>query len=428
MMNRRTALQLLALTPIGVRAATPNPPTLSIDGVQIGGSQPPPSSLSGLPSSAAPNVPAYSALQVPSMRAGTAFADPVTGIRTVKLTAAGIPGAGSYYPHYSTMGLSISQPWGNNRDQYTIALIASSGSSYLCDYQLGGAASNWRAFPGREGRYAFSRRPGNERIVYIASGSQLRRYDTQLNSYADNGQFPFTWSTGLWFQLNNAETWATALGSASGTVTALNLSTGAVITRTGLGGLDEIYAGHNNVALINQGSSSQVWNMDTNAVRTITKPNSNFGVVHVASLNGFWPIFDSNTGGGALRWARLYEDGTSSASMPQANGYWGQVHPSGHWVQPPGPSQWFLVSNDRQALSGWTASQLYGLLFINSGDASVRVLGHHYSDSDSYSTGGTDDYYSQPHATQSTDGRLVVFGSNMLNTSRIDAFLMEVPV
>jgi hypothetical protein len=432
MFSRREAVQLIILSPIAARAATPSPPELSIDGAQVAAPAQPaqPVSLSSLPSSAAPNTQAYQALGVRSMPAGTAFLDPVTEVRTVKLTASGVPGSAQYYPHYSTLGLSISQAWGPAKDRYTIALIASSGSSYLCDYQLGGTVSNWRAFPGREGLFSFSRAPGNERIAYIATGSQLRRYDTQANAYADTGAFPYSWSTGLWFQLNSAETWATALGPSSGSVTALNLKTGRSIVRTGLSSLDEIYMGYNNTALVNRGSTAtQVWNLDTDSLKTYTRPSSNFGVSHCPSMNGFWMIFDSNTGGGYIRWARLYEDGSCSAPISQANGYWGQTHSSGHWWQQPGgASQWFLVSNDQHPGNGWTANQLYNLLFVNSADGRCHVLGHHYSDSDRYATGGTDGYYAQPHATQSTDGRIVVFGSNMLNGPRIDAFLMEVPV
>jgi hypothetical protein len=41
--------------------------------------------------------------------------------------------------------------------------------------------------------------------------------------------------------------------------------------------------------------------------------------------------------------------------------------------------------------------------------------------------GSISSYWAQPHATISHDGKLVIFGSNMLGTSRIDLFGMEVP-
>jgi hypothetical protein len=50
----------------------------------------------------------------------------------------------------------------------------------------------------------------------------------------------------------------------------------------------------------------------------------------------------------------------------------------------------------------------------------VRLLAHHDS-----SPGN--DYYAQPHATLSPDGRLVMWTSNMNRSRRKDVFLAVVP-
>jgi len=80
--------------------------------------------------------------------------------------------------------------------------------------------------------------------------------------------------------------------------------------------------------------------------------------------------------------------------------------------------------------AAWTAVLKWNLVFIRSSDASTVVLGHHYSISPYSDTGSGSalEYWSQPHATQSTDGVLVLYGSNMNDMGgRIDAFLAEVP-
>jgi hypothetical protein len=383
--------------------------------------------LSQLPTSASRNTTAYGALDVDGMAAGTAFDDPVTGVRTVKLTSSGSPNAAQHFSFYSTLGLQISQAWGAGGDQYTVAIGSTSGSSYLVDYQLGGSASNYRTFPGTEGRFAFSRLPGQERIVYIGNGSTLRRYDTEADAYADTGSFPYTWSHGLWVQLNSTETWATALSPSANTVTALNLSTSAVITQGSQTNLDEIYGGYNDIAFINRGSSSRLWDLNANTTSAITDGSNAY--THVPSLRGFWMYYDTDTGGGVMPWGRIDEDSTGDTPV-NMTGYWGQLHASGHWWdQPAGDDQWALVSF-WDSDGSWTSSLRDVIAFVNASTGEKRILGHHYSQAEngvSTNPGGTDGYYSQPHATPSTDGKLVLFSSNMLDTARIEAFLMEVP-
>jgi hypothetical protein len=428
-MSTRKALVLVCcgffLIPLCTFAQVPKAPVLvTVDGVRVGS---PPSTSSGgkvnlsvLSKTVSSNASAYSSLDVRAMTAGSSFGDPITQARTVKLTDARTASGVQFYPAYSTLGLQISQAWGANKDQYTIALEGSSGGFRLIDYKLGGGISNVRSFPVDSERFSFSRKLGNERIAYLLTGSQLRRYNTQSNAFEDTGAFPYNWVAGGWLQLNHDETWATNNTSDNNGVTALNLNTRAVITRP-ISGIDEIYSGHGNSALVNSGSSSQVWNLDTNTLTPLGLPFGNLTTIsHVPSMNGFWVAIDTNTGAGHMPMYRINADGTHSAAV-MIPGYWGQWHNTGHWQQDAGTAQYFLMSTWASPGSGWVASWRYGLIFIRTDDGSVRYLGGHYSE------GTSVDYYSQPHATQSHDGKLVVFGSNMLGGSRIDAFVMEVP-
>jgi hypothetical protein len=433
-LNRRQLTQLLLAAPFAARAQSPGEAVLkSTNGVPVPG---PNINIGALPAVAAPNPTAYSALKVPRMAAGTAFNDPVTGTRTVKVTSNGTPGTSQFWTIYSTLGLQISQPWGADLNQYTITFIDSSGGLYLCDYRLGGTISNYRTVPGAgESRVAFSRLAGQAQVMYIQSGSRLSKYNTAKNSLANGGMFPIAWptdpGTNCWLQLNQAETWATGqLEQKDNAVTALNTTTGKVITQR-LPGIDELYSGYNNVALINcdaGGSGPKagyVWNLDTNTLTSIGLPYGDMPYIsHVPSMRGFWIATDTNTGKGGMPLFKINEDGSHS-QVSTFQGYYGQWHNCGHWKQSAGLEQYMLYSMWNPPSDGWTPSLQYALVFVRCDNGSTAVLGHHYS---VLPPATTHPYWSAPRATQSTDGRLVIFTSNMLNGPRNDVFLMEVPV
>jgi hypothetical protein len=432
MLNRRQLTQLLLAAPFAVRAQTPSEPVLALlNGNTIPGSN---INLGLLPKLAAANTTAYQALNVRAMAAGAAFRDPVTGARTVKVTASGTPAATQFCTIYATQGLQVSQAWGPSLNQYTIAFIDIACNVYLCDYTLGGTTTNYRRGPAGAGRVAFSRRAGQAQIMYVQSGSQLSLYNTATNSTANSGIFPIAWSTdstpNCWLQLNAAETWATGIAPGGGAVTAVNTTTGKVITQT-VGGLDELYSGYNDVALINCDSGGSgptagyVWNLDTNTLTSVGMPYGPMPYVsHCPSMRGFWVATDTYTGNGGMPLYKINEDGSHS-QLSTFQGYYGQWHACGHWKQSAGLDQYILYSMWDPPATGWTPSLQYALVFCRADTGSTSVLGHHYS---VLPPSTTDSYWSQPHATQSTDGRIVLFGSNMLDGPRIDVFLMEVPV
>ena len=434
MWNRRQLTQLLLAAPLVARAESPGEPVLNSQG---GATEPAYKiNIGALPAVAAPNATAYRALNVPGMPAGSVFNDPATGTRTVKLTSYGTPGTTQFQTIYSTLGLQISQPWGPRFNQYTIAFIDPLGRLFVCDYKMGGTISNYRTVPGAgEGRTAFSRLAGQAQIMYIQSGTRLSRYNTARNSSANSGIFPIPWTTdpgpNCWLQLNQAETWATGqLSRDDNTVTALNTVTGKVITQS-LPFIDELYSGYNDVALINcdAGGSGPtagyVWNLDTNALTSIGLP---YGVMpsifHVPSMRGFWIATDTTTGSGRMPLYKINEDGSHS-HVATIHEYYGQFHTCGHWKQSAGLEQYMLYSMWYPPSEGWLPSLEYALLFVRCDNGSTAVLGHHYS---VVPPATTHPYWSAPRATQSTDGRLVIFTSNMLDSARLDVFLMEVPV
>jgi hypothetical protein len=430
MLTRRQLTQLLLAAPFAARAAvTPKAPVLlTVNGVSVSsGSN---INLAALPAggtAATANQSAYSALNVSAMAAGANFKDPVTGVKTVKLTDSSHPASGQWCNEYSTLGIQISQAWGPNLDQYTLVVLnTTSGGMYAIDYKLGGTVSNYRSIPGKEGCVSFSRKAGWATILYIATPTQLQMYDTAKNAYANVAPFPLNWSTGnmTWLQLNTAETWATAL-TPGNQATALNIGTGAVITQS-VSNLNELYSGDQNVALLNAGTC-YAWDLDTNVVTRVTLPGGASLPFHCATLRGFWATYDTNQGDGVLPVRAIADVATASISGT-VTGYWGQMHSCGHWRNGSATNQWFLTSTWDNG-SGWTPWMQYNNIFVNAGTGATHVLGGHYSAAtlSGSNSGGTNAYRSQPHATQSADGKLVIFSSNMLNGSRIDTFLMEVP-
>ncbi len=391
--------------------------------------------LSGLPSSASANTAAYTALNIPSRSAGYVFSDPATGLRHTKLTSNGTPNAGQSYPWYSTYGLQISQAWGTNRDKYTISYTNTSSVSQLLDYQLGVGPSNYRTGPSvlNDGRVAFSKLAGEEQILLYMTNTGLARWNTATNAAANIGLFPYTW-TGLtsayqWFQTNHDQSWVTCSSQSLTRGLALRLSDGLVRNTGVKSGLNEMYSGYNNVAFLNRGATaSEMWDLDTDTYTTYSRTNSNFFVVHVPNMKGYWVVFNSNSGGN-LRWARQNENGSSDGEVIGA-GYWGQIHNSGHWENGSGPDQYFLNSCwDYSA--GWaTQNMRYSLNLFEARNFTRKCLGHHYSQAANgvnTNAGGTNGYWSQPHANQSIDGKLVIYGSNMLDSARIDLFALELP-
>lgn len=396
------------------------------------------------------NTVAYDALNVPAMSAGSSFSDPVTGVRTVKVTDARTPADTvtdtNWVTLYSSMGLQISQAWGPDNDRYTIIFNQPVGNAHLADYKLGGTVTNYRKAPEGEGQTAFARSAGNERILYYVNGTHLNRYDTQTNSLANTGDFPFAWPTDnnatAWFNMNADDTRACAHDGRNTIATALDLTTGAVITRPATAAQHEPYCGSGHTAFLNKGANwppanvrDEIWDLRTNTVSRINHPYGTGilavdwgGLSHSATPYGDMVFhFDINHGGGNWPSINILSDNTYTTPAI-ITGYWSDTHSSGHWWDlPAGYEPHVLMSHDQAAARVDTPSWESTLMFVNTTTGSKRILGHHYAIKPSGIPGGASTYYDESHATISTDGKLVMFSSTMNKNIRRDVFLMEVP-
>jgi len=122
--------------------------------------------------------------------AGTAYVDPISGMRGVKLTSATVPSANAgIRMDYSSGGPFISAPWGTNGNSVTVW----ANGMGLCDITRGGVPTNYRnpVVAGGELTVGFSRNPATPRRAYVLSEGFVRRINTETNT-VDAGQgFPY---------------------------------------------------------------------------------------------------------------------------------------------------------------------------------------------------------------------------------------------
>ena len=118
-------------------------------------------------------------------------------------------------------------------------------------------------------------------------------------------------------------------------------------------------------------------------------------------------------------------------------GYAPDGHWSGSWIQSdaelPGGDlgkQWVLRSSyDWTFVGTGVATIKQGIGFYRADGSDARFLAHNYTSVWGGDPGGTDSaYWSLPRATTSPDGKIVIFGTNMLASGRYDVFAAEVPI
>lgn len=383
---------------------------------------------------------------IAALPAGGSYVDPASGVKVYKVTDANTPTAANIgmAVTYSTQGLQINGPWGASSNQYTIFFHNGKGASFLVDYKLGGTFSNYRSTPAGEGAMAMSRK--SPQIMYYLGGGQLHRFDTSKNALADVAPFPIAFSTATgdksWLMVNQDDTWASAVAADGQSVTALDM-VGAKQITVANASLDEVYIGYSSQALINDDAGGKgatagyVYNFLTNTKTSIGLPYGQYPLVsHVPSLNGFWVATDNWTGGGHMPLDQIAYDGTHSAptsTKADASGgkaYYGQMHASGHWRQPAGQKQYILYGFDHDTNAADTPNLKYGLHFADVSTGILYLLAYHNSEDSTTNmahTVGGSNYWVQAHPSNSDDGKIVIFNTNLQDQSREDVYLIEVP-
>lgn len=406
--------------------------------------------LANLPVAVAqsPNTTAYNGFNVASRPSGYSYLDPTTGVRVWKVTDSTTPRSNSTMTHYYGPGpVMISREWDGNK--HTLLLFSTSGAHWLVDFQRGVGFSNWReltgpAQPNMDLAASFGKARGNERILFILNGSQLKRYNTATNQIEDTGNFPLSvgdLGNGSWHWLTSDkdDRWFGFFLISTNKVVAWNSATGERLTanRSGIDfeiriGTDGDYA----ILTYSTGGEAgyQVWNLATNS----------FHPFHERYWGAGTPVAP-HAHGDALRGGRFatadwdcaefpdcvslyYVDANNDSRVGIPNGPHqdnsSDFHASGQWVQDSDDlSQYVLYYSIRpSAPIGGINNR--GLVYLRLDGADSRLLCHHYSH-DNLGNG----YWDLPFPTQSPDGKLVMFNSNMnVPSGRSDVFVVEVPL
>jgi uncharacterized protein YjdB len=380
-----------------------------------------------------PNLAAYLALNLPSRPAGFSYNDPVTGVKVWKVTSSAVPAANAGAGHeYSDGPNEVSRGWGPNNNSHTLVIRSDQFPYYVVDFTRGVGFSNYRQLPVQPRAQTltttFSNLPGQERILYIMTSSQVVRFNTATMQLENTGNFPLNIAGYGWLHHDKNDGWFAGLMSDQLTAFAWNSQTNQLLTHfeswlnEGRLERDGRY-----IALTNTNSTVRLWDLATNTFGPV-QTNSLFWLGHNANLRGQWVTTDVNGPFPAPPGLTRYDPSGGQLVMTRflnnSGGY--GVHHSGNWVQSDAElggnlnRQWSFVSGfDNNA---FTAAALWkqAIGVVRSDGSDARLLLHHFS--------ANVTYYDMPWGQPSPDGKVVIFNSNMNGSGRYDLFIAEVPL
>jgi hypothetical protein len=385
-----------------------------------------------LPAASTAQVPltaAYDALHVPSLAAGQSYLDPTTNAKVYRLTSSGFPTPATGWSHdYGEGGDEVSLPYsGATR---AVLMRQAGGGWWLVDFTPGVGVGNARQLTGHiapfmDTAFAFSSNPATPYYAFVSDATAVRRIDIRTMTEAPGDGWPVADSEAMWLhQSENDGLFVWMLGSTGSTVVGYQPSTGTRKTysdpsinepRIDRGGQ---YIG---LCMNSPANGLTVWDWSNNVVAWSTAGDPGIPFAHNASLHHRWMVVD---------WNLSYPDQFAMFTPSTANSgtelggpaIGTLVYGNGNWNQhPTDPNdQWALFSaygGLRPAESFWLAP---GGMVLVTPNGQRRLLGHPYNTSSDYTT------YSFPKF--SSDGRYVLFTSDMDGSGRSDLFLAELPV
>src|SRR5437016_3507856 len=382
----------------------------------------------------APNVAAYTALNVASRPAGFSYNDPVTGVKVWKVPSTPTPAPDTGAGHdYSDGPNEVSLGWGANHTTHTI-LIRGDGMAYsLVDFTRGVGFTNYRALPVQPRQdlaATFSTVAGNERILSILTNSQIVRFNTATMLLENTGNFPLNHALQTWLQQDKNDVWFVGLVDAS-TAFAWNSQTNELRTH-GEAWLNEprLERDGRYIALTNSNTTIRLWDLATNTFGPTQSDAINIWLGHNADLRGQWVPTDPNA---SAPWDldRYYPSGGQIAKTRFLTNSAGTgIHHSGNWVQSDAElggdlnRQWSLMSGfENDALTA-TALWKQAIGIVRSDGSDARLPLHHYSVQNMAAVA----YWAIPWGEPSPGGKVVIFNSNMNGSSRYDLFIAEMPL
>jgi len=422
-----------------------------------------------------PLIAAYNDLNVPSRAAGYSYLDPTTGVKIYKLTSSVFPGSSSWGHDYAEGGNEVSLPYNGNTRAVLVRGIGT-GVWWLVDFTPGVGVGNARQLTGSLAPYndlafTFSSNPATPYYAYVSNASNsggcspcVQRIDIRTMTVAPGSGWPVNneLKAGWLHQSENDAFFTWVRGTACPppdtkpcVVVGYEPSTGVLRTQevsiaNGRGVLDQPQINRNGsarqVAINNEAvpgcaqhnppdckyEQLLLWDFTQNTIICTTPgsdPNNDYPQFnHMAALRDRWMGLNWNTSAPHNYHQFLPEGGQGGNCVDQnlgtpasANDYYA----NGSWNQPQAPldNQWALFSTQSglgTPGSGYLAPG--GMVYVTA-SGQHRLLGHPYNKN---ATSGS--YSNLSFVKQSSDGRYVLFTSDMNGSARFDVFLAEVPV
>ena len=373
----------------------------------------------------APQVSAYTALNVPGMSAGQSYVDPATGTRVVKLTDAswGSGQLGPDYAHHGRVGR-------NSGTRYPFLVFNPSGnrSWTVGEFDLATLRSTkkftWTGGTQIRNELCAAFSSSQPMILYAyGSGNLLHKYDVSGSTPVEitGGGFPKSFaghahgeSNNAWFSVSADDRWfLIMMGQAGPWVVAWDSQTDTFY-ETSESGLDQPGLDPNGRYVFFKGTE-RVWDPVTGTTgdeRGPAEPDAHVGDAglcvrervecpeQLALVPG-----EPGDGGGAVRADQL-------PARDQNN--------AGGWMdQPSDGTQWVLQNNTGGGGSGASLNRAIGVFRLDG--SSLRTLVN------TYNSGNGDYYGDYSWDSFSPDGRLVYYKSDMNGQGHQDAFMALLP-
>jgi Big-like domain-containing protein len=381
----------------------------------------------------APSVNAYTALAVPGQPAGFSYKDPVSNVKIWKVTSSTVPAPNRGAGHdYGDGGNQVSRGWGPNHDRHTILIRGDGMSYYLVDFRRGVGFSDYRRLtvqPRRDLCVTFSSVAGFERILYILTGTQLVRYNTQTMQTDNTGNFPLAVRGYAWLHQDRNDAWFTGLLDDNQTVWVWNSQTNQYWTH------DEAWTNEPRIdrdgryVVLTAGGPGtlRVWDLSNNTFGPTQVGGTSLYFSHLASLRSRWVAVNPNVTAPFVQDRYEVSGGSMIKTTILAQSAGADVNNSGNWIQSDAElggdlnRQWAYTSGVDET-NFWANLTLWRqAIGIERADGSdKRLLLHHYTHNPTY----FDLAWGQP----SPDGKVVIFNSNMYGSGRYDLFVAEVPL
>ena len=375
-----------------------------------------------------PLTAAYDALNVPSLAAGNSYPDPTSGVTIYKLTSATFPTSAASWGHdYAEGGDEVSLPY----DGTTRAVLVYDGTSHwLVDFTPGVGVGNPRPFPDdlapvRDLAFTFSNNAATPYYAYVSDGSSILRMDIRTMSRADGDGWPVSnEDDAVWLHQSENDGMFVWLRGAEGPMSVVydpGTATKKIYTdpevnepRIDRGGR---YVGFAVGSPIN---GLKVWDWDANGVVWTSSGDPDVPFGHCASLRRRWYQVDWNASFPPpyATWTPEVPGSAVAIGGPANSNL---VHGNGSWIQHPPDldDQWAVFTHYgslRPEEDFWLAP---GGMVLITANGERRLLAHPYNTTAEYTL------FSFPKF--SSDGKYVLFTSDMNGSGRSDLFLAELP-